>query len=81
MSKAKVILLRTVSRPVCLGVSHTSEANDQISISVRQLAELLMWGTLSDKRFCSLQLLLGLASAVYWGRGGGPSPSEIMTTI
>jgi hypothetical protein len=43
------MLLPTVSRPVCLGIKHTSGAYDQIFIS-QIVAGLLMWGAFSDER-------------------------------
>jgi hypothetical protein len=40
------MLRPTVSRPVCLGIKHTSGAYDQIFIT----ADLMMWSALSDER-------------------------------
>jgi hypothetical protein len=58
----------TISPPVCLGIKHPSGAYDQIFVSVKTVAGLLMWGALSDGRtVCSLQLLLALASSVTLG--------------
>jgi hypothetical protein len=45
-----LILRPTASRPVCLGIKHPSRAYEQIFITVRQLACLLMWDALSDER-------------------------------
>jgi hypothetical protein len=62
-----LILLPTVSRPVCLGIKHLSEAYDQIFITVRELR--FCWcGALSltRGRVSRLQLLLVLASAVFF---------------
>jgi hypothetical protein len=63
--KPSLMLQPTISRPVCLGIMHTSGAYDQIFITIRQL--WVCWcGALSLMRrwVCHLQLLLVLASAV-----------------
>jgi hypothetical protein len=49
-SQVKVMLRTTVSRPVCLGIKHSSVAYDQIFVTVKTVAGLFMWGALSDER-------------------------------
>jgi hypothetical protein len=60
-----LMLRPTVSWPVCLGITHPSEAYDQIFVTVRQL-RVCSCGALSLTRgwVCRLQLLLAFASAV-----------------
>jgi hypothetical protein len=48
--KIQILLRRTFSRPVCLGVRPPAGAKNQIFITVKTVAGLLTWGTLSDKR-------------------------------
>jgi hypothetical protein len=43
------MLRPTVSRPVCFGVKHSSGAQDQ-TFDTLTVADLLMWGALSDEK-------------------------------
>jgi hypothetical protein len=56
--------LRSVGQSI-FGIKHPSEAYDQIFITVRHLAGLLMWRALSDES--RIQLLLVPGSAVIFG--------------
>jgi hypothetical protein len=59
---------QSASRPVCLGIKHSSGAYDQIFISVWELR--ICWYAalcLTRGRVCRLQLLVALASAVILG--------------
>jgi hypothetical protein len=62
------MLRPTVSRPVCLGIKHPSEAYNQIFITVKKVSGLWMWGALSDERMgLSFTIAAVLASAVIFG--------------
>jgi hypothetical protein len=66
--KIKIMLRRTVSRPVCLGTKPPFGAYDQILIIVWQLR--VGWfgaPSLTRERVCRLQLLLVLASTIIFG--------------
>jgi hypothetical protein len=66
--KIKVILWLTINRPVCLGVKYPSGAQDQISITIRELRVCWCWEpSLTRERVCLLQLMLALSSAVTLG--------------
>jgi hypothetical protein len=65
---SSLMLQLTVSRPLCLGIKHTSEAYDQIFMTYGSLW-VCSCGALSltRGRVCRLQLLLALSSAVILG--------------
>jgi hypothetical protein len=70
--KIKITLWQTFSRPVCLRLKHSTGAQDQIFITVRQLR--VCWCRaralsifLTRRWVCRLQMLLALASAVIRG--------------
>jgi hypothetical protein len=62
-----LMLRPTVSRLVCLRINHPSWAYDQMFITVRQMR--ICWCralSLTRGRVCRLQLLLALASAIFF---------------
>jgi hypothetical protein len=77
-SRVESYVRPTVSRPVCLGIKHPSEAYDQIFIAVRHLR--ICWcGPLSVMRgrVCRLQLLLDSPAQSF----SSPSPVGLATSL
>jgi hypothetical protein len=71
------MLQMTASRPVYLGIKHSSGTYDQISISLWQLRSCFCGApSLTRGRVCLLYLLLVLASVVFLL---GPSPFGFVT--
>jgi hypothetical protein len=67
-AKVKIMLWPTVSRPACLGVSHSFVSHDQTFITVRQL--WVCWyetPSLTIGRVCRSQLLLVITGAIVLG--------------
>jgi hypothetical protein len=66
----------TVSRPICLGIKHQSGAYDNIFITVKTVAGLLMWGALSDDR---TGLSFTIAAGPSQRSHSGPRPVGLAT--
>jgi hypothetical protein len=66
VSKNKVILLPTVKLPTVMRPGTNLELMNRF-VSLSDNCVLLMWGSLSDERTCSLQLPLSLTNVVILG--------------
>jgi hypothetical protein len=75
---SKVTVRQTDSRPVSLGVSHSSAVHNQIFITVGQLPVCWWWTPSLTRRWVYiLRLLLALPEQP----SSGPSPKRIITTF